>query len=554
MTPLLPPHSAHPGLLALRLGCACALLIATAAMAASPEAPRKLEERVRMRDGVHLATDVWLPPGDAPFPVVFLRFPYNKDLGVGLGKDGTARGFAVVAQDTRGRFKSEGENLPFHLDGPDGEDSVAWIAKQPWSNGRIGTWGGSAGAITQFQLAVHGTGAVDAQYLVVGAPNLYDVVYTGGIFRKSLIEDWIRGTKFQSNALARWVAHPRYDAFWQAQDATRHYRDVHAAAVHVGGYWDIFAQPTIDAFLGYQQRGGRGARGRQKLLMGPWAHAVMQEKVGELLFRDGKKPPGMAHDHWAWFEHWLKDADNGLAKTPAVTYYVIGDATDPAAPGNVWRQAAAWPPVPTQERRLYLHADGVAAFQRPPDAAVRTYAHDPAHPVPTRGGIQLTIPAGPMDQREIEAREDVLVFTTTPLEAPMEMTGKVQARLWVASDGPDTDFFVRVCDVYPDGRSFNLCEGMLRTRFRDGLTRERLMTPGTVYPLDIDCWSTSVIFNRGHRIRVHVTSSSSPGWDVNPNTGDGFRANDRQRVARNTVYLGGTRASHILLPIAQVTP
>ncbi|MGA1238419.1 MAG: CocE/NonD family hydrolase, partial [Limisphaerales bacterium] len=322
--------------------------------AADPD-PIRQTHRVPMRDGTHLATDVWLPAADQAYPVVLLRFPYNKDLAIGLGQDGTRQGYAVVAQDTRGRFASEGENLPFHRDVPDGKDTLAWIKQQTWCNGRIGTWGGSAGAITQFQMAIEGSNPLLAQYLVVGAPNLYDVVYTGGVFRKALIEDWLKGTQFATNALDIWVSHPTYDAYWQARDASRHYPKINTPALHVGGYWDIFAQPTIDAFNGYQNHGGPNARGKQKLLLGPWSHNVLQDKVGDLTFPNGKNPPGQHSNQWRWFDRWLKDQAHEIDTEPAVTYYVIGDTTNPNAPGNVWRTANVWPPLPATPKRYYLH-------------------------------------------------------------------------------------------------------------------------------------------------------------------------------------------------------
>ena len=229
--------------------------------------------------------------------------------------------------------------------------------------------------------------------------------------------------------------------------------------------------------------------------------------------------------------------------------YVLGDVTDPNAPGNTWRTADAWPPCPASPTPYYLQADRSLSTQKAAAAATLDYRHDPTHPIPTIGGIQLTLPAGPINQNPIESRDDLLVFTSEPLTEPIEVTGRVRARLWIESDAPDTDFFVRLCDVYPDGRSFNLCEGVLRARFRHGLDREQLLTPGDVQPLDIDCWSTSVIFNRGHRLRVHVSSSSAPGFDPNPNTGEPLRASDRARPARNTIHLGPDRPSHVLLPL-----
>src|SRR5688572_25129403 len=265
-----------------------------------------------MRDGVKLATDIHKPKGTNPSPVILARTPYNKNGVDGIGSEAIKRGFIFVAQDCRGRFASEGENLPFNLDGPDGFDTLEWIAKQPWCNGKIGTWGGSAVAITQFQMIASGTDKISAQHLTVGAPNLYDVIYIDGLFRKSLIEDWLRAAQWGSNALARWVAHPIYDGYWRQRDASLHYKNANAPALHIGGYWDIFAQATIDGFVGYNEKGGPKARGKQRLVMGPWAHAVSQEKVGELKFRNAKNPPGDVQDAWKWFELTLKSETSNI--------------------------------------------------------------------------------------------------------------------------------------------------------------------------------------------------------------------------------------------------
>lgn len=530
---------------------ACLVFSSLLWWATCAEPPQPQTVSLTMRDGVKLATDLYLPATNGTFPVILGRTPYNKTTSANFGRDGAQRGYAVVIQDTRGRFGSEGENLPFHLDVPDGADTLAWIAKQPWCNGRIGTWGGSAGAITQFQLAAAEPANLASQYLVVGAPNLYEVIYSGGVFRKALIEDWIRATKFQDDAVARWAAHPTYDRHWRDRDATRHFRALNAAGLHIGGYWDIFAQGTVDAFVGYQTQGGPGARGKQKLLLGPWTHGVLQDKAGELTFPNAKRPPNNVQDQWRWFAATLKGEPNGVAELPAVTYYVIGDVTDTNAPGNVWRTADSWPPFPVKLAQLHLHGDRSLSAARPSAAMPLSYRYDPKNPAPTVGGVQLTIPAGPMDQRNLETRDDVLVFTSEQLGEPVEVTGRVRAKLWIASDAPDTDFFVKLCDVYPDGRSFNLCEGALRTRFRKGTSREAPLKPGRVEAIELDCWSTSVIFNGGHRIRVQVTSSSSPGYDPNPNTGDPFRQATTTRVATNSVFVDPKHPSHLLLPVVK---
>ncbi|MDB6038644.1 MAG: putative acylase and diesterase [Verrucomicrobiales bacterium] len=508
---------------------------------------------VRMRDGVELATDVHKGEGTNALPVILGRTPYNKNSLDAIGTEAMRRGFILVAQDCRGRFASEGENLPFNLDGPDGFDTLEWITKQTWCNGKIGTWGGSAGALTQFQMITSGTDKISAQHLTVGAPNLYEVVYINGVFRKALVEDWLRGAQWGSNALARWVAHPIYDDYWSERDASRDYKKANAPALHIGGYWDIFAQGTIDAFVGYQEKGGPKARGKQRLVMGPWTHGVLQEKAGELTFPNAKNPPGKVHDAWKWFDLTLKGNTSNQNVEPAVTYYVIGDVNDPKAPGNVWRTADHWPPVQATPTKYFLRSDRSLGDPEPGIGDPLSYTYDPANPAPTVGGPQLTIPAGPMDQKTVEARADVLVFTSPQLTSPIEVTGRVRAQVWVSADVPDTDFIARLCDVYPDGRSFNLCEGAIRARFRAGRNKESFLEPGKIYPMDIYLWSTSVIFNSGHRLRLQISSSSAPGYDPNPNTGAPFRANTEARKANLKLYVDSGHPSHVVLPVVMGT-
>ena len=504
-----------------------------------------------MRDGIKLATDLYKPEGEERLPVILIRTPYNKEGNAAIGAEGVKRGYVIVVQDCRGRFASEGENLPFHNDKADGYDTIEWVAKQPWCNGKIGTWGGSAVAITQFQMLASGTDKISAQFLTVGAPNLYDVVYIDGVFRKSLVEDWLRMARWSPHALPLWVAHPIYDEYWRERDASRHYKKA-VPAVHVGGYWDIFAQASIEAFVGYQKHGDRNARAKQKLVFGPWAHGVLSAKVGELTFPRSNKPPGSAHDAFSWFDFTLKDDTSKLASQPAVTYYVLGDVTDAKAPGNEWRTAEQWPPVKATDTKYYLHKSRELSRNEPAHSEPLSYVYDPANPVPTVGGIQLSIPAGPMDQKSVESRDDVLVFTSAPLTAPLEVTGRVRAKIWISTDVPDTDFIARLCYVYPDGRSFNLCEGAIRARFREGRDQETLLKPGKIYPVEIDLWSTSVIFNTAHRLRLQITSSSAPGYDPNPNTGAAFRSNSETRKATIKLYIDADHPSHLTLPI--VTP
>lgn len=516
---------------------------------------RKQTVMVPMRDGVRLATDIYLPEGEGSFPVILLRSPYDRKIGEGIAQEAVRRGYAMVIQNTRGRFGSEGENLPFEADGwwgpCDGEDTVEWLMKQPWCNGKIGTWGGSALGITQYLLAGTGTKKIVAQHITVGAPSLYHVMYWGGVFRKAMIEDWLKISQFSPDALKLWKSHHIYDDYWRKRDMTSRYKMVNCPAVHIGGWYDIFAQATLDAFVGYQTKGGQNARGKQKLLMGPWAHGVFQEKVGELTFPKAKNPPTSAHEIWRWFDHYLKGIDNGVDREPTVTYYVMGDVIDPNAPGNEWRTANQWPPVKATLTPFYLHTDKSLSLQKPKKNGALTYTYDPKNPVPTIGGPNLTLPAGPMDQRKIEFRPDVLVFSSEPLQEPLEVTGRVKVILWASSDAPDTDFVAKLCDVYPDGRSFNVCEGIIRARFREGFSKEQWMQPSKIYRFEIDLWSTSIVFNKGHRIRLLVTSSNAPAFDPNPNTGEPFYPEDKTRVARNTIHMSPDHPSQILLPVVK---
>lgn len=507
---------------------------------------------IPMSDGVKLATDVYLPEGEGPWPVILLRFPYNKAMGTPIGADAAKRGYAFVAQDTRGRFASEGENLPFDADGHadgkrDGFDTAAWIAKQPWCNGRLGTWGGSAGAITQYLLAGTGPTNLISQHLTVGTPSLFrEGNYRGGIFRKAMIEDWLKGTKFATNALDLWTTNYPLTRYWRDREIVGQYGMVNAMAVHIGGWFDIFAQATVDAFHGYQNEGGPGARGRQKLVMGPWTHGVLQEKAGDLAFPGAKKPPGDVQDAWKWFAATLKGEANGILEAPVVTYYVMGSGETNAL-GNEWRTAAAWPPVQTPGRMLHLRSDRTASFENAGAPGTLRYTSDPADPVPALGGYELTRPAGPKDQQTLESRPDVLVFTSEPLTAPLEITGHPVARLSVRCDAPDADLIVRLCDVYPDGRSMNICEGALRLRCRDGLEQERWMKADETVAVTIPIWPTSIIFNKGHRLRVHVASSSYPALEPNLQNGRPPRTGE-PRKAVITVRVGDG-ASRVVLPV-----
>ena len=510
---------------------------------------------VPMSDGVKLATDVYLPDGTGQFPVVLARTPYGRTTDF-TGAVACMLGYVGVVQDMRGRFGSEGENLPFigcGWEAPhDGADTVAWILTQDWCNGKVGTFGGSAGGITQNLLAGAQPQGVQAQYIAVAAANLYtDAGYIGGAFRKEQVEGWTTSHHFDPKAILMWKEHPSFDAFWQRFDSTAKHAVMTSPAVHVGGWFDTFSQGTIDSFVGRQYHGAEGAKGKQKLVMGPWTHGGLGGgKPGELKFRDSR--PRMQYDMFRWFDCLLKGQDNGILKEPAVAYYVMGDVDDPQAPGNKWRYADAWPP-PSTETPYYFGKGGTLGEAKPAAGpAFVEYTFDPADPCPTLGGRNLNIKAGPMDQRPAEARKDVLSFTTEPLAAPLEVTGRLRAKVWVSASTADTDLSVRFADVYPDGRSMLMSEGMLRLRYRKSLSAPEPMKPGEPCEVDVDCWSTSLVVAKGHRIRVAVTSSNYPRFDLNPGTGKPWTDDAAAVKQTNRIYVDAAHPSRIVLPVVKV--
>jgi len=507
--------------------------------------PKLSEQMVAMRDGVKLATDVYLPEGNGPWPVVLMRTPYGKTQR-GQSAPWTSAGYAYVAQDCRGRFKSEGQYLPFMDDHFDGYDTVEWVAKQPWSNGKVGMIGGSAMGITANQASITAPPHLVAMYVTVAPASAYQhAVYTGGVFRKEMNENWLKSQK-ATDVLALTLKHYMQDGYLDIREGRKHWEQVRVPVYNEGGWYDIFLQGNIDNFVGLQAGGGGLAAGNQKLVMGPWAHGQLEEV---------KFPANSARDPGAakrWFDYWLKGIDNGIMSEPPVRYYVMGDVTDPKAPGNEWRTAAAWP-VPAKTTSFFLGPNGQLGEKIGGEKeSVDTYQYDPKNPVPTVGGGNLFLKKGPMDQRAIGDRKDVLKYVTAPLEAPLEVTGPVTVELWAESDAPDTDWMAKLVDVYPDGTERLVLDSALRARFREGFDHEVWMKKGEVYKFKIDLWSTSLIFNRGHRLAVHVTSSNDSRFDPNPNTGKPLRADGETRVATNTIHHDRAHPSRILLPVVRV--
>jgi putative CocE/NonD family hydrolase len=390
-----------------------------------------------------------------------------------------------------------------------------------------------------------------AQFVVVAYSDFYSQgAYQGGAFRTGLLENWLDATEMSDDNLKAFVAHPDYDSFWAGLNPEAQAEQVHAPAVFLGGWYDIFQQGTINSFVTIHNKGGTGARGKCRLILAPIGHGNMTElKYPE----NASKYPKCGNDV-AWFDYVLKGVANGVGEEKPVHYYVMGDPTDKNAPGNYWRSADNWPP-PAVETAYYFHPDHKLVASNPPRGEDRqSYRYDPGSPLPTVGGAELGRDIGPKDQRKVEARGDVVLFTTDVLANPVEVTGRIAAKLYVSSDCPDTDFTVKLTDVYPDGRSMLVTDGILRARFRESFEHERLMEAGKVYEVTVDLWSTSLVFNRGHKIRVAISSSNAPRFDPNPNTGHAFRADKESRVATNTIWFSKGYPSRIVLPIMPVSP
>lgn len=541
-------------------------------------APAKQELAVPMRDGATLATDLYLPPAAseprATVPVVLICTPYDKSRESPIDRWRevlTRNGYAVAVQDIRGFYASRkaGRGVPRRYDG---YDSIEWLAVQPWCSGKVGMMGYSHLGAAQYEAAVtsppHLACAIPAQ-----APgNYYTDSFYPTVFRKADMETILRG-RFTSRT---------------AQLISRRIRSRERSEIegfnvpmmHSAGWYDFYVEGAIEMFRACQTHGGRGAKGQQRLLIGPWGHGVLQEEVlGSPLRLPGglAYPPNSkldwAKDVWLpWFDHWLKAADSGLQKSPAVRYYLMGDCSDPRAPGNRWIEAEDYPPksAPTT---FYAHDDHALSEEPPPsDGKSVTYEFDPRDPVPTPGRIDARLPVkGPFDQRDVEQRGDVVVFTAAKLDTPLTIVGQVRAKLWASSDRTDTDFTVKLTDVYPDGRSMPFLDSVVKARYRNTYLKEEFLTPGQAYEFDIDLGHTAIVLAPGHRLRLAVSSSNFDRFDINPNTGEPYgdhavtRALLEKRleadkaagepqysktlIAKNTLFLDRSRPTRIILPL-----
>jgi putative CocE/NonD family hydrolase len=581
------------------------LLLAAAALSgAAPKFPAvyppqndvKIDHLVKvpMRDGVVLYADVYRPATDGKYPVLVSRTPYGTERFPSAYEEPlffARRGYVFVYQDVRGRHESEGKWEPFRNDIEDGYDTVEWAAKQPWSNGKVGMQGHSYGGHVQWRAAMARPPHLVTIFPLVASTSLYhNWVTLNGAWRLSFNFGWgpvRQESRIMQNTgihtakdapesqryekvlstlpltgmqqlLGRhaqfytdWIQHPDYDDYWKKINAEEMLNDISIPVHTHGGWYDLFLQGTLNGYTGLSRQSGRG-RQKSHLVVGPWEHGVSQ-KTGDLDFGPEARVEREVFE-LRWFDYWLKGIDNGLAAEAPVKIFVMGK--------NQWRLENEYPLARTQYRKMYLSSSGSANTAKgnralsweppgdksPPDR----YNYDPANPVSSTGGNNCcgtpTL-SGPRDQRLVESRDDVLVYSSPPLNDDLEVTGPVKVVLYASSDAPDTDFAAKLVDVYPDGRAINICEGILRARYRESTARPQLLEPGKVYALPIDLIGTSNVFLKGHRLRVDLTSSHFPQFDRNPNTGKPFGTGTEMRIARQTIYHTAGQPSHILLPV-----
>jgi len=564
-----------------------------------------------MRDGTVLYADVWRPDAPGRFPVLLTRTPYDKALllnAVIAGVDpmrSVGEGYVVIYQDTRGRFTSQGE-WAFEAEFNDGYDSVEWAAGLPYSDGNVGMFGISYLGFTQWMAAAARPPHLKAIFPQQIGTGMHDFIYADGalflcgallwaglqagdtIMRRAAagedmnpaLADLIRFMNSLPGAYEQlplagshpvitnlspfydeWLAKAEDADFWNRKGYWDRIHDIDVPIFHLGGWHDLYAGSTPLLFEAMCKRGASEATCRsQKMIVGPWVHGQLSSDViSDLYMGVGATAPfiDLPGLHLRWFDQWLKGKDTGIMSEPPVRIFVMGD--------NVWRHENEWPLARTQWTKYYLHSagrantrDGDGSLDTSAPAAVEpvdNYVYDPRNPVPTVGGptllpgIGIGANAGPKEQSRVESRADVLVYTTPVLEQDVEVTGPIRAALFARTSAPDTDWTVRLVDVYPDGRAYGVTDGIVRARYRNGFDKPQLLEPGAVYEYQVDMQATSNVFKKGHRIRVQVSSSNFPCYSRNPNTGGPLATESGLVAALQTVLHDAEHPSHVMLPV-----
>jgi len=540
---------------------------------------------VHMRDSTILRADIYRPVGSGSFPVLLCRTPYNKrepayvDLGYRLAQ----HGYLTVIQDVRGRFASDGEWYPFRHESADGYDSVEWAAALPGSDRQVGMYGGSYTGATQLLAAI-----ARPPHLAAIAPQITPLdyhdewVYRGGALQFGFDEFWtavlLQNAEMRMLAPARfsllpasgyldgnvlqkgapwfrdWLNHPANDDYWRQLSIAGRENTITVPAFHVGGWYDIFLPGTIHSFSAIRERAATpAARAGQRMLIGPWTHGSTGDQFNDVNFGPAASVDTDAV-YLRWFDHVLRHAGNAVERERRVRFFLMGK--------NVWRDSDNWPPAGVHDLTLYLHSngnantaggDGTLGPQSPDAEPPDRFVYDPAFPVPTRGGglccDQEVLPAGPFDQRPVEERRDVLVYSTPPLTEDTEVTGPVTVDLNYSSSAVDTDFTAKLVDVWPNGYARNLTDGIQRARYRGNSPADGLMKPGQRYKLTIGAGSTANVFLAGHRIRLEISSSNFPRFDRNLNNGMAQNEGGGPMKAGNSVYHDAAGPSALVLPV-----
>jgi uncharacterized protein len=550
---------------------------------AGQSAPSQTKVKIPMRDGVGLAANLFRPAGATKVPTILIRTPYNKGAGLGPGyRQFLNNGYAVVVQDVRGRYESEGVFNSHDQEGPDGDDTVNWIASQGWSDGQVGMVGGSYLGIVQWKLALRNNPHLKAIFPIVSGNDDYrDRFYSrGGAMKVGNRLSWMA-----SNLKASWfvpdfsryvrslplrladvaatgqisklyyqpvVEHPTYDEYWKARSVREHLEDMKIPVFSIGGWYDNFVDGDLESFSELR-KAGKAAYAA----IGPWPHNMSSPFEGVSFGADSSFP--VSSFQLAWFDHWMKGGQQRKAfPGPRLRIFVMGK--------NKWRDENEWPLKRAESKAFYLSSkkgangltgDGILGTRIEPSGK-EGFEFDPQNPVATHGGAVCCdpkiFPWGPMDQRQVEARRDVLVYSTEPLKKEVEVTGPIRLIINVSSTALDTDFTAKLVDVFPDGTARNLCDGMIRMRYRQSLSKPELMQAGKVYKLEIEVGVTSNVFGEGHRIRLEVSSSNFPRFDRNMNTGGSLVDETVGKVAKQTVYFGKEYPSRLILPIVPVPP
>jgi putative CocE/NonD family hydrolase len=567
-------------------------------MTAQSAAQIVVEKGVAMktRDGVTLRADVHRPAGDGKYPVLLTRTPYNKDSMANFGQKGAIRGYVVVIQDVRGRYTSEGEWYPFKHETEDGFDTVEWAAALPNSNGKVGMFSGSYVGATQMLAAIGHPPHLAGLCPVVTASNYHENwTYQGGAFEQWFNESWTSGlaqdtfnrqVKEETNALVGssvlplnkypifnlsapesrptltqalapyfldWLDHPAYDSYWKQWSIEENYANIQVPSLTIAAWYDIFQAGSLRNYIGLKAHGGNeAARNGQHLVVAIGGHSGWGRTVGQVDF--GPDAPFDENDVTLdWYDYLFQGKQNEFAGKP-VRIFVMGV--------NKWREEDNWPLERAKKTSYFLHSDGKAngasgdgsLSTTPPHSEVAdSFVYDPAHPVPTVGGPlccdSVHLAPGPRDQREVESRADVLVYSTPPLEQDLEVTGPVTLDLYAESTAVDTDFTAKLVDVGPNGFAQNLTEGILRARYRESTSVAKPIVPGKVYEYKIDLWSTSNVFLKGHRIRLEVSGSNFPRFDRNLNTGKDPGTDAIIVKATNTIYHDNLHPTALVLPV-----